>query len=317
MQISDKFTSAKRAIAIWIDQTRLAHFLYIFALGIVVFGALYSVFSSFDQGLVSNTTPAAPITPWTSLYFSVVTISTLGYGDIIPRGFSKVLACLEVIFGLTMMGIIVAKLTSGRLSYHVRRLFRSDTQKRLEVYLSAFEIVRDEFAQLSPKIGSAFQETPASTVSSQRAECAAAFRRTLGDFNGRCLNFSREIVYELEQGDFFSDAPTDTLQRTAAEIEQSLFRLGQLILSLPILARPILLDAESRRRISEIIAGLKLLNQKVSGHCKTEQLRQTFAEIAERCETIPAHYFSVPVSAEDRGQPDLVVPKVDEPQISQ
>lgn len=317
MQLDERFNLVKRAIAIWIDQKRLSHFVFLFVIGIVFFGILYSILTSFNQGLASNTTPSTQITPWTSIYFSVVTVSTLGYGDIVPIGFSKILACFEVVFGLTMMGIIVAKLTSGRLSYHVRRLFRSDTQKRLEVYLAAFVIVRDEFTQLSPKIGTAFQETPTSIISPQRADCVVAFGRALTDFNTRSLNFCREIVYELEQGDFFSDAPTDTLHQTAAEIEQSLFRLGQLILSLPISARPILLNADNRRRISEIIDGHKLLHKRVSGHCKNEQLKQVFSQIAERCETIPAHYFSTPVTAEDREQPDLVAPPVDEPQIAQ
>ena len=123
------------------------------------------------------------------------------------------------------------------------------------------------------------------------------------------MSWNREI--------FFSDAPTDTFQRTASEIEQSLFWLGQLILSLPILARPILLNPENRRRISELMDAHKLLNQKVSKHCKNELLKQTFGQIAVMCETIPAHYFSIPVIAEDCRQPDLVAPKIDEPQIAQ
>ena len=317
MRIKERLSSIKRAIAIWIDQTRLVQFLYIFALGIVVFGSVYYILTQCGQGLASTTTPPTEITPWTSIYFSVVTISTLGYGDIVPKGVSKFLVCAEVLFGLTIMGIIVAKLTSGRLSYHVRRLFRTDIQKRLEAYLLDFETVRDTFALLSPRINTAFQETPNAAPSNQQATCITEFRRTLNNLHLRTSNFCREIIYETEQGDFFGEAPIDILEKTAAEIEQSLFRLGQLILSLPISARPILLDAENRRRISEIIEYLTHLNRTASQHCRVEQLRQTFAQIAERCDSIPAHYFSVPVGVEDRGQPDLVVPKIDEPQISQ
>lgn len=317
MRINERFNSIKRAIAIWIDHTRLAQFLYIFALGVLVFGFAFYVLTSFGQGLVGNTTVPTPITVWTSMYFSVVTISTLGYGDIVPTGASKCLACAEVLFGLTTMGIIVAKLTSGRLSYHIRRLFRTDIQNRLENYHLDFEKVRDSFSLLFPRIGTAFQETPTSTPSNQQADCTTEFRRTLSKFNSRTLSFCREIIYETEQGDFFGEAPTDILERTVAEIEQSLFRLGQLVLSLPISARPILLDAENRKRISEIIEGLSELNQKVSQHCQVEQTRKSFAQIAERCQSIPANYFNIPTKDEDRGQPDLVAPKIDEPQISQ
>jgi ion channel len=317
MQIKDSMISAKRKIAIWIDQKKLWHFVIIFALGVFLFGIAYFFLTSIQDGLASNTSPATQITIWTSFYFSVVTVSTLGYGDIVPQGLSKILACFEVIFGLTMMGIIVAKLTSGRLSYHVRRLFRSDMQRRLEIFSAAFTAVQVDFTHLRPKIGGAFQEIPTATVSNQRVECAAHFGRALIEFHARSLSFGRDILYELEQGDFFSDAPTEKLQETAIEIEQSLYLLGQLILALPFLARELLLNAENRRRISEIIHSLKLLNGKVSEHCKNQQLMQTFGQIAERCDTIPANYFSVPDTFSDRGQPDLVAPTVDQPQSVQ
>jgi hypothetical protein len=317
MQIDERFNSAKRAIAIWIDQKRVSHFIGLFVIGVLLFSIAYFVLTSFQEGIASNTTPASQITVWTSIYFSVVTVSTLGYGDIIPQGFSKILACLEVVFGLTMMGIIVAKLTSGRLSYHVRRLFRSDAQKRLEAYSAAFEIVQLNFTQLSPMVGDAFQEIPSSNAPTDRAKCASEFSKALSSFHVKSLSFSRDIVFELEQGDYFSDAPPDALQNTAASIEQSLYFLGQLILGLPILSRPLLLNTDNRRRMSEIIGELKRLDGKVSQHCKNEQLRQTFSTIAERCENIPAQYFSFPSTGEERGQPNLVAPNIDQPQAAQ
>lgn len=317
MQIDERFNSAKRAIAIWIDQKRVSHFIIIFAIGVLLFSIAYFFFTSFQEGLVSNTTPASQITIWTSIYFSVVTVSTLGYGDIIPQGVSKILACCEVVFGLTMMGIIVAKLTSGRLSYHVRRLFRSDAQKRLEAYSTAFEFVKLNFTNLSPMIGDAFQEIPLANTTTDRAKCASEFGKALSNFHAKSLSFSRDIVFELEQGDYFSDAPPDALQNTASSIEDSLSFLAQLILGLPILSRPILLNKDNRQRISEIIGGLKHLDGKVSQHCNNEQLKQTFGMIAERCENIPAQYFSFPTTGEDHGQPDLVAPKIDQPQTAQ
>lgn len=42
-------------------------------------------------------------------YFSVVTFTTLGYGDVLPVGsFGKVLACLEVVSGFVMFGILLS-----------------------------------------------------------------------------------------------------------------------------------------------------------------------------------------------------------------
>jgi hypothetical protein len=59
---------------------------------------------------ISNGTPGWMVID--SMYFSINTISTLGYGDIIPLGFSKILVSIEVTVGLLLFGIGIAKMIS-------------------------------------------------------------------------------------------------------------------------------------------------------------------------------------------------------------
>ena len=50
---------------------------------------------------------------FTSLYFSFVTLSTLGYGDIVPVAqMARMLAMVEAIFGMFYMALLVARLVS-------------------------------------------------------------------------------------------------------------------------------------------------------------------------------------------------------------
>jgi hypothetical protein len=49
-----------------------------------------------------------------ALYFSVVTETTLGYGDLRPAGASRVIVCLHVLIGLAFAGVVVAKITSAQ-----------------------------------------------------------------------------------------------------------------------------------------------------------------------------------------------------------
>ena len=310
-------TAARREIAGWIDRTSLFRLAWIFFAVVFIFAIVYNLLTPFSQGLVNNADPHGRITLGVACYFSVVTVSTLGYGDILPQGISRILACSEVIFGLGMMGVIIAKLTSARLSYHVRRLFSSDTQRRLEVFSAAFELMQAHFLRLSPRIGQAFQETPNATGTNEQAECSVEFNKALSELHSRSSAFCRDIVYELEQGDFFSDAPSEALQKTAGSIEVSLFMLGQLIFSFPILARPILLSADNRRRISETLDCHRALYLKVKIRCKDEELKNTFRRIAETCDNIPQNYFNIPRIEEERTQPNQVAPAVDQPQQAQ
>lgn len=47
-----------------------------------------------------------------SVYFSVMTATTTGYGDIVPQGFSKVIACIESFTAFLVFGIFLAKLSA-------------------------------------------------------------------------------------------------------------------------------------------------------------------------------------------------------------
>jgi voltage-gated potassium channel Kch len=47
-----------------------------------------------------------------SLYFSIVTATTTGYGDMVPYGFSKALACLQIVIAFGTFSIFLAKLVA-------------------------------------------------------------------------------------------------------------------------------------------------------------------------------------------------------------
>jgi len=54
---------------------------------------------------------------WNSLYFSVVTFTTLGYGDFRPIGKVKILASIEAILGIFFVALLIitfARKTAGR-----------------------------------------------------------------------------------------------------------------------------------------------------------------------------------------------------------
>lgn len=50
------------------------------------------------------------------LYFSFVTQATIGYGDFVPHGLSRLFACLQAGVGIVSVGLLIAKITTASIS---------------------------------------------------------------------------------------------------------------------------------------------------------------------------------------------------------
>lgn len=97
-----------------VDGERIAAALSVYILAGVTFAVLYSLLEeyqplSFSQG----GQPMAMLKIPDALYFSFVTLATLGYGDIVPvTGVARTLAVLEAVGGQLYMVVLVARLIS-------------------------------------------------------------------------------------------------------------------------------------------------------------------------------------------------------------
>lgn len=83
-------------------------------------------FNPYDQG-----TNCKELSSLNALYFSIVTFATLGYGDISPIGFGRVVASIEVLSGLFLSAIFIGKIASERQYAMLRLIYTSEHQRRL------------------------------------------------------------------------------------------------------------------------------------------------------------------------------------------
>ena len=76
--------------------------------------ALYSAFDVLCPGSIQHNTAARADRHAELLYFSLITLSTIGYGDVVPvQGEARILAALEGITGVLYIAITVALLVSA------------------------------------------------------------------------------------------------------------------------------------------------------------------------------------------------------------
>lgn len=79
--------------------------LFLIMIGIwLVFAAIFYALSQESPAVLENTTPFNPVeVTWPNmLYFSGVTLLSIGYGDMVPTGVAKLFALMEASFGLLL-----------------------------------------------------------------------------------------------------------------------------------------------------------------------------------------------------------------------
>tara|TARA_E500000305_G_C4025291_1_gene241404 strand:+ start:880 stop:1671 length:792 start_codon:yes stop_codon:yes gene_type:complete len=106
------------------------------------FAGIYQFLSLFNKNcLVPN-----PESFLDTVYFSVVTISSLGYGDIKPVGVSRFVAGVEVLFGLGFIGFLVSKIVSIRQSELLDNLQTSDVVGKFDECIVDLRVAKENIA---------------------------------------------------------------------------------------------------------------------------------------------------------------------------
>ncbi|OGJ60603.1 hypothetical protein A3C37_00040 [Candidatus Peribacteria bacterium RIFCSPHIGHO2_02_FULL_53_20] len=80
-----------------------------------------------------------------SIYFSVITATTVGYGDILPQGFSKFLAGLQSIIAFFVFGLCISKLVSNKQEIAIRQMHKLTFEDVFRNTREGLYIVRKDF----------------------------------------------------------------------------------------------------------------------------------------------------------------------------
>lgn len=88
---------------------------------------------------------------WNSMYFSFVTATSTGYGDITPMGFSKLLAIIQSILALLVFAVLVTKLVSKQQDIALRQIHKLVFEDVFHNIREGFYIVRKDFDRIIQK----------------------------------------------------------------------------------------------------------------------------------------------------------------------
>jgi len=82
---------------------------------------------------------------WNALYFSVITATNTGYGDILPLGFAKLFAAAEAFSGLFLFALFMAKLVSHKQDMAIRQMHRLSFEGTFHNLREDLHVVRGDF----------------------------------------------------------------------------------------------------------------------------------------------------------------------------
>lgn len=279
-----------------VEKVRTIWYILFFAAVVIVFGFLYTYLTPIGHGIGQNLKPisdiAFPTGILTGIYFSIVTISSLGYGDIHPMGFSKALACIEVLLGLVVIGIMIAKVTSRRPSYHVEHLFSSNAQERLEKFATEFAAFHGNFATIISAFGDAYQRIPGKPPPADKSTLIARFQEIITEFQSRCTELHSYFLDETGQGNYFEIVPATAMVQVGNAVDEAFFSLGQLLTSLPPQAKTEVLDRRSRQGIAKAIDAQIKSCDLVNQYATDQGTRDVFRRIQGICSRLPESYFA-------------------------
>jgi hypothetical protein len=85
----------------------------------------------------------------TALYFSFVTATSVGYGDVLPVGPTRIVAVVEAVAGLLIFGLLIAKFVSYRQDILVREIHSVTFEERLDRVQTNLHLVVSELLAIA------------------------------------------------------------------------------------------------------------------------------------------------------------------------
>lgn len=291
----------RRKLFLFLEKRSFLELLSYFLLSIISFAYIYYFLTPGENGIL--TTEQKEFNIWQGFYFSIVTISSLGYGDMQPKGYSQLFAVVEVILGLALMGILVAKLTSSRLSYHVRRIYVSDSQRQLYRYIHYIRKCSTDISKAILLFSSKMIETPIIKESASGIKNDSIFiERARRSFNtsfeklSKTLNeLKKYFDFEVTNGDYLSEIPIDTIKDIGISMENFQNDVFSFLNNISERKRNVLLYGDPGKYFNLAITEIINICEIVKKHTKETNVKLLFSNISNKSTIIKNNILIVSV----------------------
>lgn len=136
----------------WLDKMTFTNILITWISTIVVFGVIYFLFADSVNYLYYNPkrVPATGLPD--AIYFSFVTATTTGFGDIVPFGMFKWMAVIEVLSGLMLLAVVTSKLVSIKQNVILDEIYEMSFKDKISSLRSSLLAFRQNMSRIMSRI---------------------------------------------------------------------------------------------------------------------------------------------------------------------
>jgi potassium channel LctB len=146
--------SRLRSINILLDRLNFYHIFVIWTGILVIFGVLYHLLAGPNNYLVYTVSNQQVSSLFDSIYFSFITATSTGFGDIAPIGIFKLMSILEVIFGLVLLAIVTSKLVSIKQDVIMNEIYDISFNEKINRIRSSLLLFRQNLNRVISNIES-------------------------------------------------------------------------------------------------------------------------------------------------------------------
>ncbi len=153
ISINELFAKLKgRKLNTFPDRFSFSSILIIWLLIVVLFGVFYLMLESSSSFLLYPSNGERVKSFVDRIYFSFITATTTGFGDITPVGIFKIIAIIEVIFGLLLLAVVTSKLVSIKQDIILSEIYDISFNERINRLRSSLLVFRQNINRLINKV---------------------------------------------------------------------------------------------------------------------------------------------------------------------
>ena len=137
-----------KKLSTWLDKLNFSHIFIIWMSIVVTFGVMYHFLSTPSSLLIYTSNKEQVTNLVDKIYFSFITATTTGFGDIVPIGFFKVIAVFEVVIDLMMVALVTSKFISIKQDIILDEMYELSFYEQLNRLRSSLVLFRQNLGAI-------------------------------------------------------------------------------------------------------------------------------------------------------------------------